>query len=68
MELTKIEINAITGEITEIALTDAEIKERQKNEKRKIEELKANEAREIERQAILDRLGLTSDEAKLLLG
>jgi hypothetical protein len=31
-------------------------------------EIKAQEAKEAERQAILDRLGLTADEAKLILG
>lgn len=34
----------------------------------KIDEVKEAEAREAQRQAILDRLGLTADEAKLLLG
>ena len=34
----------------------------------KIDEIKEAKAREAQRQVILDRLGLTADEAKLLLG
>ena len=39
------------------------------NEAKALEDRKAEvEAKEAQRQAILDRLGLTADEAKLLLG
>ncbi len=39
------------------------------NEAKALEDRKAEvEAKEAQRQAILDRLGLTTDEAKLLLG
>jgi len=68
MAITQItEVNAITGEIVE----------RQFNEQEKVAHdlLKAEaqaqaviEAeKEVARQAVLDRLGLTADEAKLLL-
>jgi hypothetical protein len=61
-------VDAVTGEVTfrdytpeeiaevEAAITAAQIKEA---------ELAAKEA---ERQALLDKLGITADEAKLLLG
>ena len=59
------EHNCETGEITQRELTAKEIKQREDEfEARKAEA----EAKEAARQAILDRLGLTADEAKLLLG
>lgn len=59
------EHNCETGEITQKELTAKQIKDRQDQHNA---EVSANEAREAQRQAILDRLGLTADEAKLLLG
>jgi hypothetical protein len=57
--------NCETGEITQKELTAKQIKDRQDQHNA---EVAANEAREAQRQAILDRLGLTADEAQLLLG
>jgi hypothetical protein len=59
------EHNCETNEILERKLTAKEIKDRQDEHNA---EVAANEAREAQRQAILDRLGLTADEAKLILG
>ncbi|CAB4142138.1 hypothetical protein UFOVP441_18 [uncultured Caudovirales phage] len=70
MKLTEKEFNVETGEeiLTEREETAAEKKEREAFAK-EIAKAKAEaEAREVARQAILDRLGLTADEAKLLLG
>jgi|LakMenEpi03Aug12_release.lakeMendotaPanAssembly.Ray.scaffolds.fasta_scaffold1699878_1 hypothetical protein len=64
------EINVETGEETffERELTAAEIKKIKEREA----EIKAKQAeieeKEASRQAILDRLGLSADEVKLLLG
>lgn len=62
------EFNCETGEEILRDATNAEIaqmaKDKQDSELAKIEA----EAKAAQRQAILDRLGLTSDEAKLLLG
>ena len=70
--MIRIEHNVITGEIKELELSEQEIKfalkETKENEKI-VAELQAKaEAKATARQAVLDRLGLTADEAKLLLG
>ena len=65
-------IDCITGEVTLEELSANDIKQ----EKIDAAEIKANkllvqaeaEAKATARQIILDRLGLTADEAKLLLG
>ena len=70
MKITEKEINAITGEetITERDETAAETKERLDNAK-KIATLQAEaEAKATARAEILNRLGLTADEAAILLG
>ncbi len=60
--------NAETNEVIDREMTDAEFEQYQLG----IEEDKARvaeaEAKAAEKQAILDRIGLTADEAKLLLG
>jgi hypothetical protein len=68
----KIEHNVELDEITIIDLSAAEIKELEKTRKLALESSKAEqfeiETKAAERQAILDRLGLTADELKLILG
>lgn len=68
----RIEHNVETGEIKEIELTPAEIKE---IEKMQLENVKVNEklnaeaqAKASQKSALLEKLGITEDEAKLLLG
>ena len=66
--MSKLIINCETGETVERELNKAE-KDQQKIDEAQILALKAEaEAKETQRLAILDRLGLTADEAKLLLG
>jgi vacuolar-type H+-ATPase subunit H len=70
--MSKLIINCETGEETLRELTKAE-KDQQKVDEASIAAAKAisdaeAEAKETQRQAILDRLGLTADEAKLILG
>lgn len=70
--MIRIEHNAETNTITEIELTPAEVKQyeemyRESVAKSKILEAEA-EAKATEKQALLNRLGITADEAKLLLG
>lgn len=71
-KMIKIEHNVINNEIKEIPLTANEIKQAENLQKTALaEQVKIEaevKARETARQAILDRLGLTADEAKLLLG
>ena len=60
--------NIETDEIIDREMTDAEFAEfNARNEALKVEQAET-EAKETAKAAILDRLGLTADEAKLLLG
>ena len=69
---TRIEVNCTTGEVLEIELTDEEVAQREADAvaaetQRKADE-KAAADKAVARAAILDRLGLTADEAAILLG
>lgn len=66
--MKKIIVNCETGEIVERELNEEELAQYEAD--KLAAELKAsNEAAEITaRQSILDRLGLTEEEARLLLG
>jgi len=68
---TRIEINCKTGVETIHELTDAEIAQMEADrvaaEARKAEEDAQAEANATAKAALLDRLGITADEAKLLL-
>jgi hypothetical protein len=68
----RIEVNCTTGEVLEIELTDEEVAQREADAaeaetQRKAEE-KAAADKAVARTQILDRLGLTADEAAILLG
>jgi len=69
---TRVEVNCTTGETLIIELTDAEIAQMEADAaaaetQRKADE-KAAADKAAAREAILDRLGLTADEAAILLG
>ena len=59
------EHNCATGEITLRDLTPEEIAQREAEEQTR---LAAVEAHKSARQALLDKLGITEEEARLLLG
>ncbi len=68
---TKIVVNCETGEVQEVELTAEEIAQREADAKA-FAEAKAKEEAELAAKAaakaeLLDRLGITEDEAKLLL-
>ena len=69
---TAIEINCETGEVIERPLTADEIAANEAAAAQAEADRKAAEAEAAAKaeakQAVLDRLGLTADEAKLLLG
>jgi hypothetical protein len=66
--MSKLIVNCETGETIERELNKAE-KDQQKIDEVLFATAKAEaEAKEVAKAAILDRLGLTADEAKLLLG
>ena len=62
------EHNATTNEIIERQPTSDELTQMQNDALRAEQELAEAEAKEAARQALLDKLGITADEAKLLLG
>ena len=70
--LTRTEIDAITGTVEVIPLTDAEIAEREEAAKIANDEIVKAEADKAkaatEKAALLAKLGITADEFKTLLG
>jgi hypothetical protein len=60
--------DAITGETTIVELTEAELAERAQATKDAKAHAAAQTAKQAARQAVLDKLGLTADEANALLG
>ena len=69
---TRIEVNCTTGEVLEIELTDEEVAQREADAAAAEAQRKADEKvaadKAVARAQILDRLGLTADEAAILLG
>ena len=69
---TRIEVNCTTGEVLEIELTDAEVAELAYQAElaadQKAEDDRIAAERASAKAALLERLGITADEAKLLLG
>jgi hypothetical protein len=67
-----IEINGITGQVIEREPTQAEMDQRTKDATKRTALAKAQAdaqtAKDKSRQIILDRLGITADEAALLFG
>lgn len=68
---TRIEINCTTGEVLEIELTDAEVAQREEEriafEAQKAEEATNAALRAEQKAGLLARLGITAEEAELLL-
>ena len=60
-------VNALTGEVTWRDYTVEEIKEVEAAQKKAAELEKVELEKQIARKVILDKLGLTTDEAKVLL-
>jgi hypothetical protein len=71
-KMIRIEHNVETGEVKEIELTASEIAELEAQYAKTIEENEIVQtklaAKTAQRQALLDKLGITEDEARLLLG
>jgi hypothetical protein len=57
-----------TNEVIDREMNDAEFAQYQSDQTARAEAKTEAEAKEASRQAILDRLGLTADEAALILG
>jgi hypothetical protein len=67
MEYTKVEHNAVTGEITESKMTKAEIEAAQEVKAMFDAEIAQAEANAKAKEALLKKLGITAEEAALLL-
>ena len=65
---TVVIVNAITGEVLEREQTDAEKAQTVADIAEIKAQDKANSAKAAARQIVLDRLGITANEAALLLG
>ena len=69
---TKIEVNCATGEVSEIELTAEEVAQRAADAKTYADEKAKEEAeaaaKAADKAALLDKLGITAEEAALLLG
>ena len=68
MTIDIIEVNAETGETIERRFTAEEIAQREIDLQASIARRAAEEATILARQAVLNRLGLTEEEAQLILG
>ena len=70
MKIIEKDFNVVTGEetLTERDETTAETKERLDHAKEVAEAQAAAQTKATAKQAVLDRLGLTAEEAALLLG
>ena len=70
MKIIEKDYNILTGKetITERDETPEETKARENHEKAVKKELAELQAKEAARQAVLEKLGLTADEAAALLG
>jgi hypothetical protein len=66
--MIRVEHNVQTGEISEVLLNDKEIKEIEKLQLEAATAQDEAKAKATARAALLAKLGITADEAKLLLG
>jgi hypothetical protein len=69
MKITEKEFNAITGEttVTERNMTAEEVAQYEADQAAQAERAAAEAAKADEKAALLERLGITAEEAKLLL-
>jgi hypothetical protein len=69
MTTKKVEINCTTDKVIEREMTKVELDAEKKLQQKMIDELPAIDAvAAAQKQAILDRIGLTADELKTILG
>lgn len=66
-KLTKIVHNASTGEVLEIELNAKEIAQYEADQQAELKHLQIEAAQAAEKAELLSKLGITEDEAKLLL-
>jgi hypothetical protein len=66
--MIRVEHNVETGEILEIELSATEIKEFEKSAAARVSDVTKWQNKEDAKAALLERLGITAEEAALLLG
>ena len=66
--MKKLEHNVETGEVREVEMTKEEIAQRKLDEQAHANKVAEEEAKAANKAALLDRLGITAEEAALLLG
>jgi len=66
--MTIHEVNAATGEIIDREPTPAEVAQKKVDEQDAVNKADAQAQRAADKAALLERLGITADEAALLLG
>ena len=67
MKLTTSDFNCETGVLVERDMTDAEIKQYELDKKERDDQAKIEADRQANKAALLTKLGITADEAALLL-
>ncbi len=63
-----MEVNALTGEVITRDFTEAETEQKKLDKAEAVAQAAAQAAKAAAKQAVLDKLGLTADEASALLG
>lgn len=63
-----LEHNVETGKVVERNMTEAELAQYQIDQAETVARIAIQEAKAAARQAVLDRLGLTEEEAQLIIG
>jgi hypothetical protein len=66
--MKKLEHNVETGEALEVEMTKDEVAQRKLDEQAFANKVAQEEAKAANKAALLDRLGITAEEAALLLG
>lgn len=66
--MIKLEHNVETGEVREVEMTKEEVAQRKLDEQAIANKVAEEEAKAANKAALLDRLGITAEEAALLLG
>lgn len=66
--MKKLEHNVATGEVNVVELTEAELEQHRLDEEARLEKKNEQKAAATTKAALLERLGITADEAALLLG
>lgn len=70
--ITKLVVDCSTGAVEEVELTEEELEQREADrlafETAELERKAAEQLKAAKRAEILDRLGLTEEEARILLG